>query len=73
MRSLEAEGVVAARTFRDRNRRGRGGVARALFLMPVAYASDGRKLPAGWEEKMDEDGQTYFWHARKSERMTDFP
>ena len=41
--------------------------------MPVAYASDGRKLPAGWEEKMDEDGQTYFWHARKSERMTDFP
>ena len=44
-------------------------------MATTQYASDGRRLPRGWVELLDEEGSVYYWHTKKDERLFphDFP
>ena len=48
---------------------------RAPPMATTQYASDGRRLPRGWVELLDEEGSVYYWHTKKDERLVppDFP
>ena len=46
-----------------------------IYMATAQYASDGRRLPRGWVELLDEEGSVYYWHTKKDERLfpPDFP
>ena len=39
--------------------------------MPVS--KDGRKLPRDWEELVDSEGNTYYWHNKLDRTQYEFP
>ena len=62
-------------TSRAEQRRPRRWSCRAPPMATTQYASDGRRLPRGWVELLDEEGSVYYWHTKKDERLfpPDFP